>query len=314
MSRAILKDTEDVKIYIQGTMSNLTSSPINVINVRVNVLKGLCFKALISQDLVKHYLDTYGKLKLFLDITDNEAYDILMLDPNRFNGIRFNEESYEGDKLTYDSADLNVYDIEIRSEELDKRDIEADCEEYVTETYQDCIEREAKKDLVDLLGCNVPWFTSIEQTICRFDTPNITTKVQQNLIQYMDVMNSYTVEMYASSKMCKKSCRSLTIIARKSNSFDVGSINHTLVYLFFNPSVKNTKYILKVNHLDLLVNVGSSLGLWLGLSLFSAFQSIKGIGARFRMRVWFQQLFFPIIGGSLIFTIIVIFFYFLISS
>ena len=50
---------------------------------------------------------------------------------------------------------MNVYDIKIRSEGLDKGYIEADCEEYETEIYEDCIERETKKDHVDLFGCNI---------------------------------------------------------------------------------------------------------------------------------------------------------------
>ena len=78
-----------------------------------------------------------------------------MIDPNRFNGIRYNEESFEGDKLKYKFYNDNTFYIEI-----------------ISETFMDCIDRAARNDLT-FLGRNVPWFTDDEETICRSDTPDI---------------------------------------------------------------------------------------------------------------------------------------------
>ena len=95
-------------------------------------------------------------------INDNAIYDIFMIDPNRFNGIRYNEESFERDKLKYKFYNDNTFYIEI-----------------ISETFMDCIDRAARNDLT-FLGCNVPWFTDDEETICRSDTPDINKIIQRN--------------------------------------------------------------------------------------------------------------------------------------
>ena len=60
-SRLVLKNTDKPKIFIAGastTKLNLN----NITKVRVNAVKGLCFKALIRKHMIKHYLEKYGKL------------------------------------------------------------------------------------------------------------------------------------------------------------------------------------------------------------------------------------------------------------
>ena len=53
------------------------------------------------------------------------------------------------------------------------------------------------------------------------------------------------------------------------------------VELNFNPDVRMTKSILKTDTFDVLNNIGSSMGFWLGCSIFSIFQTFKEVGSAF---------------------------------
>ena len=119
-------------------------------------------------------------MKLFFKVLPNATYDILMIDHNRFNGIRYNEESFESDKLEYNKADHNYFDIEIAMKELNYRDPDADCINYTNSTFQNYFEKSAKNALA-YIGCNLPWCTDNEETIFRYDTPHITERILNDI-------------------------------------------------------------------------------------------------------------------------------------
>ena len=311
-SIATLKNVDQVTATIGDDIEGITSrSIISFRKARVNPVKGQCFKANIDKEYAEQHIKKFGKLKLMMKILPNATYDILLIDPNTFNGIRFNEESFEGDKLDYDLSYYNFFDIDISTEELYFRDPEADCKDYTDKEFKDCIEKSAKNDL-EYLGCNLPWFTDDESNICRYDTPHISENILSKKYRYIKIINDYAVDRYAAPDRmkCKKPCKSMKIKSKKRTKvMKTKSDKSAIIFLDFNPIVSNTKSILKVSQLDLMVNIGSSLGLWLGLSLFSSFQSILDIDRVLKIGRLGQETFLPIFGVTLFLLVFTLFFF-----
>ena len=65
----------------------------------------------LNAQLIEEYFEITGKLKRTLKIMPNAEYDIFMIDPHQFDGIRFNEHSFEGDKFEYDNDDHHSYQL-----------------------------------------------------------------------------------------------------------------------------------------------------------------------------------------------------------
>ena len=222
-------------------------------------------------------MNSFGKLTVGFQIRNQTKFDILMLDPYTFNGIRYNERSFEGDQISDGTTNYNLFDVNTESEELEPQDESVFCQDYDnTYTFKECIERVVEKEL-EFLGCNLPWFTDNQKLICRHDTPNISETILKHYEQYMDIFQKFAIDKHIPVEFCKSPCMSLKIKSEKKAAFNL-KLNYTLISVDFNPFVKRTRSICKITLMDLMVNIGSSLGLWLGISIFSLFNSLKDFG------------------------------------
>ena len=139
-------------------------------------------------------------------------------------------------------------------------------------------ENKAEEDF-KFLGCTFPWFTdNEEERICRHDTPNISETIQQNSANFFKISRSYFVD--SSFKPCKNPCETVKIKSQLNTKLQLGLGTTTLAFNV-NPTVIMTRSIMKTSLFDVINNVGSSMGLWLGISIFSIFQSFSEVGLSF---------------------------------
>ena len=125
-----------------------------------------------------------------------------MIDPNGFNGIEYNINSFKGYSFLENvekESNAIYYDISLTEAMLDARDPEARCGDYGKDyfflTYHECIEKRAKESLA-IFGCNLPWFTDDEGEICRNNTPNINKVFKHNYEIYEGTIRSFIFDSY----------------------------------------------------------------------------------------------------------------------
>ena len=86
---------------------------------------------------------------------------------------------------------------------------------------------------------------------------------------------------------CSKSCTSITVTTTKrisETSRDKKYFNgYKVVALNFNPTVQVTRSVEKVPLVSLFNDFGSSMGLWLGISVFSIFEMVEGFANRMKI-------------------------------
>ena len=71
-------------------------------------------------------------------------------------------------------------------------------------------------------------------------------------------------------------CQTVTVNSQlKHANYNVGNSSMAQIILTFNPEVKVTKSIQEITLFEVINNIGSSMGLWVGISVFSIFKSIR---------------------------------------
>ena len=98
--------------------------------------------------------------------------------------------------------------------------------------------------------------------------------------KYFTSTNIYVKEKYFLPPLCKKPCKSVSIESTLNFKMKTNP-KWKKVELNFDPNVRMTKSILKTGTFDVLNNIGSSMGFWLGCSIFSIFQTFKEVGSAF---------------------------------
>ena len=290
---ANLKNIDNIKIGFIPFANRFKVTYLSFKKTRINYEKGQCYEAIVDKYVTELSLE--NMLMLTLQISSPENMDIFMMDNNQFNGIKYNENSFNGDNFLYEIGDNDwiSYDIELSATKLDPRDPGANCQDYGPAyeflSYKECFDKKVEEDF-NFLGCTLPWFTDNEEKICRHDTPNISRKLQQKFVTYFTLTQHYFTNSYY--KPCKNPCETVKIKSQLNTKIklDLGTTN--LIFMF-NPTVIMTKSIMKTSLFDVINNIGSSMGLWLGISIFSIFQSFSDFDFSFLSdRTFFGNIFY----------------------
>ena len=93
----------------------------------------------------------------------------------------------------------------------------------------------------------------------------------------------YLVSGKAHSENCTKPCKGLFAYP-KIVRIEQKNTNASITYLKFNKEVKITKYVRTYGLFELVVDVGSSLGLWIGLSIVGVFDIVLNTGIFIKKR------------------------------
>ena len=141
------------------------------------------------------------------------------------------------------------------------------CREYSHGMFERCVDKELQKVWKPHIKCNPPWVSPQDQCTGLQKASNATFQ------ELMKEPHDTTVEIldmktYAAKGRCTKSC-TLTRSTILSNGKERKTFSPSafLKIKFDNFVIKHTK-VLGYNFSDFLIDMGSSLGLWFGLSVF----------------------------------------------
>ena len=209
-------------------------------------------------------------------------YRLYITDPAMGLHYKITEPSMVGDIIQLDT-EFNKstiykkhYLIEIEQTVLNPAKSGEECSSYDEDnsfkSYAECIYTEHINKLFPDLGCNIPWILHKDncQGLINSTYSKETDKYLHNIIYYS------IIALNLPSTSCKHPCVKLRVTSKYLNTIEtVNGINSFILH--FDRDIKVSESISQYNGFDLTVEVGSALGLWLGLSAIGLFDYIIGM-------------------------------------
>ena len=253
--------------------------------VHTTALNGFCTQIDLNVTHVHSFEMFYVWLLLLpqLQETRKMDMDIIMTYPASSNHYMINPDSVEGDKPVTFLEERNVYSITI--EEVYKLEESGECTNYGDaakfKTYADCVADEHKRLLKPIIGCTPPWTTALDdQDAC---SGLVTSDVVSFRRKWHELDKRISMSsMVDHSTACLKPCFEVKI---KSKFLKAKETKRKSVSLNFKKVVKVTRYVKTYSLIDLIVEIGSCLGLWIGLSALGVFDLVLDTALWLKPRV-----------------------------
>ena len=201
---------------------------------------------------------------------------VLISDPHLQLSYRQNKIGISGDELE-STKGYSFFEIKISILQL-RRDKNV-CRDYDTaDGYKQCAEKSARKKLIDLLGCIPPWMSQLDNEPICYDAVEFKDKKQaEHVKSQMSLIVNFIYLNYEDALNlegeCKLPCSQIHLSVKKIKKF--GYNNYNSLIMKFDDSVKIIEEKNGYDLFALMVEVGSSLGLWLGLSAIGVFDLLS---------------------------------------
>ena len=207
--------------------------------------------------------------RMFIKLKGNDSFNVMVNDPVNMNGFLISQMS--GDKILLDNKDVNHPRFLVNFKVTEDKTGGASCVEYPNSRFQSlsqCIEDEIVEKTRPVFGFGLPFFSLANTTLKplpRLEKHENTVKWLRNL-----ATEAYGGTIYK-SETCLPPC---TFISAAAEEQPHASTKVRAVILYFNNIVEVQTTVLAYGVDSLLVEAGSSLGLWLGLSMVGVFDLI----------------------------------------
>ena len=283
LTRKVVKSPRQNYFFISGNPSESWVFPTkgntmelgNGLVEMFTALDGTCVK--VDINATEYFQSQPFSVKI--QVTDE--VHIFLTDPQTNLFYKINTDSMTGDPIASEQGFTKTYLVEF--EEIHWLEESGECTNYGEATefksFADCVADQQEKIFRPILGCQVPWLTAPDDPdICKgrvelsYDTqtsfkaqiPSVFTNIEQ-----MKIDDQF--------RACLKPCLKLKANSELRTKANELSNFHTTV-LSFQKRVKVTKYLNAYGLVDLVVEAGSSLGLWIGLSALGVFDLFMQAG------------------------------------
>ena len=149
------------------------------------------------------------------------------------------------------------------------------CAEEQRISYAACIEQALGNEFISAYGCLPPWWPTQNNITCEHDLPpkQITGATLRNMVAYIDSLSDGLD--IAATKQCLPPC--VTTHVKVSVLDDFRSFPAQAKMKVLIPSrITTLKAVYSYTFFNLIIEFGSSLGLWLGLCVISLFDLSLG--------------------------------------
>ena len=221
----------------------------------------------------------FGKILYITLVKDSSIY---LADPSTFADHRVTSLSMNGDNMVIPGVNRTGYSsvvtFRISTSMLEKRTDQGKCKQYTSvRGYSECIEYSYINLFKKVLGCLPPWFRTTRYNDSEITCTNkieFTDKIKalEAKTTLFNVVEDFTLlqEGRYESDWCLPPCTQIYYnVEIVSNSAVSGGVNWAEFNFAEEMSVQT-----ETNGYDifrLVIEVGSSLGLWLGLCIFGLF-------------------------------------------
>ena len=205
----------------------------------------------------------------------SQDLDIIITHPKTSTYFMMKRDSLEGEQLQISTKVQKIFSITL--EEYYMTEESGECKNYGEgaefRTFADCVADEHKRIFQPIIGCALPWASAPgDQDVChgriRLDAEAYATYKKSFNELFEKIRLS---QVHEASYVCLKPCFDLRI---KSKLLKVTGREPGTVTLNFQKKAKVTKSVKAYGLFDLIVEVGSCLGLWIGLSALGVFDLV----------------------------------------
>ena len=182
-----------------------------------------------------------------------------------------------GDTIILESAGDNhgtfqCYNIQLK-EFINEAD-DGSCIDYPNadhESYSSCVTADMRSRIMPSLGCMVPWIAKEDACIGKLNR----LEKHQEIIEWLFKITEHSWgKVLYKPETCLPPC---TVLTAHSTFASSGLYKDNLFELYFSPDIQVEKITLAYDSGDLLVEIGSCLGLWLGLSVIGIYDLLLPI-------------------------------------
>ena len=220
---------------------------------------------------VKLNITGYGKidpLRITIKNESTASFEVFITDQTKHLIFKIDETSISGDKIDFDiEQDIKkskFYEVKI----TEYNSYPTHCKEYEHfYEYARCITDTDESEITPVLGCLPPWMARLEDLNPNLHcmTPRRVNQRQYEALEFLKNVDYVRAGLDYTSSACPNPCREVTIDSKFYREFRPTIKNR--IYIYFYPMVEVTRYIPSFTEGDLLVDIGSNLGLWIGFSV-----------------------------------------------
>ena len=192
--------------------------------------------------------------------------DIFITDSHYSTNYNLDYDSHHGDpiRIHMESNEMYSYNIEINKDDTRNPYKESNCKDATDNEYEACVDGNLWEYVQRNMSCNPPWLSSHHQcnesfrniSVYQFLADDFQEKIVEVLFEYR--------KNFAEEK-CKRPCVVMTnharLKGRGATKFGISG-----AYLEFSPKVSMKSKVKAYDTFQFIIDVGSSLGLWIGLS------------------------------------------------
>ena len=267
---------EDIKRILYGEQIRSLRTENNPFKSVFSPVRGNCIEIMWKKDTVREV------------ICNTENVYLLVVDPLRMYDISYIEmenarvsvgPSY-GNFFEYATYEMlfSVYDTSIKDG--------VTCTDYekINSTYGECVNEVVKDMFIKNIDCVPPWVPSNFDSVCEIDKA-----VQVKDTTDYEILTSDLIEMSSGLEMdifqtCLPPCRSMKVLMKR---VDHGSqLNKSWLVLKANKDVTVYTEMYEYNGLSLVVDLGSAMGLWLGVSALTVLDYILQLFSFMEMKLF----------------------------
>ena len=247
---------------------------------RFDLLNGFCKQLRIKADEV-----AASDLSTIRIYSEETHFFVSVEDTYRSTFYAINTESLVGDFIGSKSKYKSFFTLDIT--EVNHNKYKGDCVQYGEEesefrTYGDCVISRQKNKFDPVLGCTIPWQVPHHYPgACKGRIPIKENHLTHYRQMIDDLLLSRQFKVLGSFYNCPKPCKEIRVESKFTDSAKIG---RQKVFIKLDKSVKVVHYNKAYGPFDLIVEVGSSLGLWIGLSAIGIFDFIIGVACAVKKR------------------------------
>ena len=199
-------------------------------------------------------------ISIYMNSSTGRDFEVFVTikDLNTFYSI--DTDSNTGLLMMSDKKFQTWYQIQMKIfSDKDPKDTEK-CEDYRNNQFEKCIDGKIQSYVKPIIGCNPPWFST--QDTCRHTNKTLGHKTKE---MYEKKIPPLLFRNSKLEKSCTKPCVRYEFDVRIKAY--ITDMQHAVLISFLDDVPYTQKY-LTYDFSNFLIDIGSSLGLWFGVSVF----------------------------------------------
>ena len=191
-----------------------------------------------------------------ITISSRYSFHMLITDPIYSSFVMPNYTSMRGNTIVANLGNKYYFDVRVSVLKV--------CKDFNTTSFKTCVDDRLQKVFLPTMGCIPPWLSKRNQ--CNGHYPLNFTRTSDYNYRNKYVTPALTLKNLEEEHICKKFCV-FTSTEPRLYIEEFSNRKKTRAQIFFQKEVSVTEKIPNYDFFKFIIDTGSSLGLWLGLSI-----------------------------------------------